>query len=188
MKAKIACPDPETGIGEICLAGENIMMGYCSDPEGASEVLKDGWLYTGDLGKLDEKGCLYIAGRKENAILAENGKSVYPEELENYLRRIPYVLDSLVWRNNPGDGKDSGDGKAPVITATIFADEKNVTEKLGAGYSEQELKKLLWGEIDRLNEQLPSFQRIEKIVLRKEAFQKTSCQRIIRWYPANRES
>lgn len=180
MKAKIVRPDPETGIGEICLAGENIMMGYCGDPERTAEVLKDGWLHTGDLGKLDEKGCLYIAGRKTNVILAENGKSVYPEELENYLSSIPYVLDSLVW------SKDSGDDRAPVIIATIFTDKEKITEMLGDGYSVQELEKLLWSEIGRLNEKLPFFQRIEKIVLRKEAFQKNSCQKIIRWYPANR--
>lgn len=181
MKAKIACPEPETGIGELCLAGENIMMGYCDNPEATAEALKEGWLYTGDLGRIDEKGSIYIAGRKENVIIAENGKNVYPEELENCLISIPYVLESMVW------SKDSDDGRAPVIAATILANKEKVTERLGAGYSEQELEKLLWGEISKINDTLPFFKRIKKMVLRKEAFQKNSSQKIIRWYPSNRE-
>jgi long-subunit acyl-CoA synthetase (AMP-forming) len=182
MKARIARPDPDTGIGEICLSGGNIMMGYCGNPEATAEVLKDGWLYTGDLGKIDEKGYIYISGRKENVIIAENGKNVYPEELENCLSSIPYVLKSMVW------SKASDDDGAPVIAATILADEEKVTEMLGAGYSEREVEELLWSEIGKINDKLPFFKRIKKMILRKEEFQKNSSQKIMRWYPANRES
>ena len=181
MKAKIDRPDPETGIGEICLAGKNIMMGYCDNPEATANALKDDWLYTGDLGSIDEKGHIYIVGRKVNVIIAENGKNVYPEELESCLDSIPYVLESMVW------SKDSDDCGAPIIAATILADREKVTERLGAGYSERELEKLLWSEISRINEKLPFFKRIKKMVLRKEEFQKNSSQKIIRWYPANRQ-
>lgn len=179
MKAKLASPDPETGIGEICLAGENIMIGYCGDPEATAEVLKDGWLYTGDLGRIDEKGYIYLAGRKENVIIAENGKNIYPEELENDLNSTVYVLESMVW------SKVSNDGEA-VIAATIWADVEKVAERLDAGYSEQELENLLWCEIIKINDKQPFLKRIKKMVLRKEEFQKNSSQEIIRWYPANR--
>ena len=181
MKAKIVRPDPETGIGEICLAGENVMMGYCDDPESTGEVLKDGWLYTGDLGRIDENGYIYLAGRKENVIIAENGKNVCPEELENCLSSIPYVLESMVW------SKDSDDGGASVIAATILADKEKVAETLGAVYSDRELENLLWSEIEKVNDKLSFFKRIKKMTLRKEAFQKNSSQKIIRWYPSNRE-
>lgn len=181
MKAKIDCPDPETGIGEICLAGDNIMMGYCGNPEVTGEILKDGWLYTGDFGRIDENDNIYIVGRKKNAILAENGTYIYPEELESCLSGIPYVLESMVWFN------DSDGCEAVVITATILPYEEKVIEYLGAGYSKRELENLIWSEIDKLNDKLPFFKRIKKMVLRKEEFQKNSSQRIIRWYPANRE-
>lgn len=181
MKAKIDRPDPETGIGEICLAGDNIMMGYCGHPEATANALKGGWLYTGDLGRIEESGHIYIAGRKKNAILAENGMFVYPEELENYLSDIPYVLECMVW------GKDLDDGGVSVITATIWPDEEKAIKRLGAGYSKRNLENLLWSEIGKVNDKLPVYKRIKKIILRKEKFQKNSSQRIFRWYPANRE-
>ncbi len=181
MKAKIANPDPETGIGEICLAGENIMMGYCENPEATAKVLKGGWLYTGDLGKIDEKGHIYIAGRKENVIIAENEKHVYPEELENCLDGIPFAQESMVW------SKASDDGSTSVIAATILADKEKVAERLGGGYSERELEELFWSEIEKINDKLPSYKRIKKMVLRTEKFQKNSSHKIIRWYPANKE-
>jgi long-chain acyl-CoA synthetase len=181
MKAKIANPDPETGIGEICLAGENIMTGYCENPEETAKVMKDGWFYTGDLGKIDENGQIYLAGRKANAMIVENGRHVYPEELENYLNGIPYVRESMVWR------KDSDDGNASVIVATILANEKKVADRLGTGYSERELEELILNEIEKINENLPCHKRIRKMVLRKERFQKNSSQKIVRWYPANKE-
>lgn len=179
MKAKIDRPDPETGIGEICLAGDNIMMGYCGHSKATAEALKGGWLYTGDLGRIDKDGHIYIAGRKKNAILAENGMFVYPEELENCLSGIPYVLESMVW------SKDSDDCGVSVITATIWPDEKKVMKRLGAGYSKRDLEDLLWSEIGKINDDLPFYKRIKKIVLRKEEFQKNSSRKIIRWYPAN---
>jgi long-chain acyl-CoA synthetase len=179
MKAKIANPEPETGIGEICLAGENIMMGYCGDPEATAKVLKGSWLYTGDLGKIDEKGHIYIAGRQENVIIAENGKHVYPEELENCLNGIPFVQESMVCR------KASDGGSASVIAATILTDKEKVAERLGDGYSERELEELLCREIEKINENLPYHKRIQKMVLRKEGFQKNSSQKIVRWYPSN---
>lgn len=181
MQAKIVCPDPDTGIGELCLAGENIMLGYCANPEATDKVLKDGWLYTGDLGKIDEAGYLYLTGRIENVIHTLNGTKVYPEELESRLNSTPYVQESLVW------GKTSHDSVVPVVAVTILADEKKAAEALGEGYEERELEELLWMEIHQLSEKQPAFQRIETMIVRKEAFQKNSAQKIIRWYPSNRQ-
>lgn len=181
MKAKIDHSDSETGIGEICLTGDNIMMGYCSNPEATAKVLKDGWLYTGDMGRIDEKGHIHIAGRKENVIIAENGKNVYPEELENCLSSIPYVLESMVWN------EDSDDSGVSVIVATILPNKEEIIERLGSAYSKWELERLLWSEINKINDNLPFFKQIKKMVLRKDEFQKNSSQKIIRWYPANKK-
>jgi long-subunit acyl-CoA synthetase (AMP-forming) len=178
MKARIDSPDPETGIGEICLTGENIMAEYRKDPEATAKVLRDGWLFTGDMGRMED-GTLYISGGKWNAIIAENGQKVYPEELENRLNTIPYVRESLVWGNEPDTGT------IPVITATLLLDDETMTEKLGAGFSEQDVFELLWREVKKINEELPEFKRIKRIVPRKDAFLKDSSQRIIRWEFSN---
>lgn len=179
MGVKIDSPDSETGIGEICLAGENIMAEYRKDPEATAKALREGWLFTGDLGRMDENSSLYISGGKWNAIIAEYGQTVYPEELETKLNTIPYVRESLVWGNEPATGA------IPVITATLLIDEEKTTEKLVAGDSEQDVLELLWREVKKINEELPEFKRIKRIIPRKDAFLKDSSQRIIRWEFSN---
>jgi len=180
-KARIESPDPETGIGEICLFGGNVMLGYYNNPEATAEVLKDSWYYTGDLGRIDEKGYIYITGRKKNVIITKNGKNVYPEELEYYLSNIPYVLESMIW------GKDSEDGKDTVIVASVIPDTEAVAEKLGASPSDDEVEKLLWDEIDKINIDQPFFKRIKKVILRKEEFEKNTSKKIKRYVETNKE-
>ena len=113
---KIHDPNPETGIGEICAKGGNIMLGYYNNPEASAEVLRDGWFHTGDLGYLDEDRFVHITGRIKNVIITKNGKNVYPEEIENYIGKIPYVAESLVW------GKDREESGETLICATIQPD------------------------------------------------------------------
>jgi long-subunit acyl-CoA synthetase (AMP-forming) len=177
---KIDSPNPETGIGEICAKGPNIMLGYYKNQEATDEVLKDGWFYTGDLGYMDEDNFVYITGRKKNVIITKNGKNVFPEEIEYYLGRIPYVSESLVW------GKDSEDGGDTVISANIKVDEDTVTEALGEGYTDEQVLEILWKEIDDLNEGLPFFKRIKKVSLRKTEFEKTTGKKIKRFVDANK--
>ena len=181
LQVKIVDPDPETGIGEICLAGDHVMLGYYNNPEATAEAIKDGWYHTGDLGRMDANGYVYITGRKKNVIITKNGKNVYPEELEFQLSNIPYVLESMVW------GKDSNDGKDTVIVASILANEEEVVEKLGAGYSEQDLETLLWVGIDQINEEQPFFKRIKKMIIKKGEFEKTTSKKIKRHVDANKE-
>ncbi len=169
---KIDNPDPETGIGEICAWGPNIMMGYFKNEEATKEVLKDGWFYTGDLGYMDEDNFVYIT---------KNGKNVYPEEIEYYLGRIPYVSESLVW------GKDSEDGKDTLISANIRIDEDAVTEALGEGFTDEQALSLLWQEVDKLNEEMPYFKRVKKMDIRKSEFEKTTGKKIKRFVDANKE-
>jgi len=180
MQAKILDPDPETGIGEICLAGPNIMLGYFNNPEATAEVLKDGWYATGDLGKIDDKGYIFITGRKKNVIITKNGKNIYPEELEYYLSNIPYVLESMVWE------ADSTDGEDKIIASAIVPNEEAVIEKLGENYSEQELEKLLWAEIDKINDIQPYYKKIKRMAVRKEEFEKTTAKKIKRHVDSNK--
>lgn len=180
FELKIHDPDPETGIGEICAKGGNIMLGYYKNPEASAEVLRDGWFHTGDLGYLDEDHFVHITGRIKNVIITKNGKNVYPEEIENYLGKIPYVDESLVW------GKDSEETGETLIFASIRADYDEVKEALGENYTDEDVSALIWKEIDVLNQQLPFFKRIKRIDVRKEEFEKTTGKKIKRFVEANK--
>jgi long-chain acyl-CoA synthetase len=180
-QARIADPDPETGIGEICLSGEHIMLGYYENPEATAEALRDGWFHTGDLGRIDDAGYIYITGRKKNVIITKNGKNVFPEELEYHVNNIPYVAESMVW------GKESEDSQDTVIAVSVFADAEKVKEILGPDYEETALEKMLWKEIDRINEDQPFYKRIRKLLIRKEAFEKNTSNKIKRYLESNKQ-
>lgn len=177
---KIDNPDPETGIGEICAKGPNIMLGYYKNEEATNEVLKNGWFHTGDLGYMDADRYVYITGRKKNVIITKNGKNVYPEELEFNLGKIPYVAESMVW------GKDSETGDDTVICASIKIDEEEVKLVLGEDFTDEQATELLWKEIDTINEGQPFFKRIKKIDIRRTDFEKTTGKKIKRFVEANK--
>lgn len=178
MEAKIIDPDKD-GNGEICFKGENIMLGYYNNPEATAEVLQDGWYMTGDLGTIDKKGFVYITGRKKNVIIAQNGKNVFPEELEYHINKIPYVEESMVW----GDEEKSRD---TAIVATIIIDKEEVEDELGKDYTDDDVLELLWSGVNVVNQELPNFKMIKRIVLRKEPFIKTTTNKIKRFEKDNR--
>jgi long-chain acyl-CoA synthetase len=94
---KIKDPDAN-GEGEICVKGPNVMLGYYKDPKATAEVFdEEGYFKTGDYGKLDEEGWIYITGRLKNLIILSNGKNVYPEEIETEISRIFGVSEVVVY-------------------------------------------------------------------------------------------
>ncbi len=95
VEVKIAEPDG-SGVGEVIASGPNVMAGYYEDPAATAEVLHDGWLHTGDLGRFDEDNRLYIVGRKKDVIIGANGENVYPDELEERYRDSPYLKELSV--------------------------------------------------------------------------------------------
>ncbi len=104
--------------GEVCASGRNIMQGYYNRPEETAQVLKDGWLYTGDLGYLDEKGRLVITGRRKEIIVLSNGKNVNPNEIEfkieeysNYVKEVGVIQDGDMLRAIIVPQKDFAVGK-----------------------------------------------------------------------------
>ena len=181
LQIKMINPNDE-GIGEICVKGDHVMLGYYQMPEETAKVLdKDGWFHTGDLGYIDDKGYTFLTGRQKNVIITKNGKNVYPEELEYQLSNISFIEESYVF------GQELDSGNDITIVASVIIDKDAAEEILGAGYTNDDLKKLIWTEVDKINEDAPFYRKIKKIIIRKSAFVKNTSQKIIRFAPENRQ-
>ena len=177
--AKIKNPD-EDGIGEICIYGPNVMMGYYMDPEQTAEVIEDGWLLTGDLGYMDDEGYIVMTGRRKNVIITKNGKNVFPEELEYNLAGVDCVKESMIFSEQTKDGDDV------LIVAAIRLDDEEVAEKWGADLGKEDLEKKMWEEVDKLNLDQPFFKRIKKIIIRDEDLVKNTSNKVIRFAEENK--
>lgn len=176
---KIDSPD-EDGIGEILIKGPNVMLGYYEMPDETAKVLDNGWLRSGDLGYLDDKGFLIITGRLKNVIIAANGKNVFPEELEYHLSNVDIIKESMVFEDEQKDGNDV------LIAAAIFLDEEEVAEKYG-DISREEIEKVVWGEVDKINSRQPFFKRIKRIILRDHELVKNTSKKILRFSEENKK-
>lgn len=159
----------EDGNGEILVKGDVVMMGYYKNPELTNEVLKDGWFNTGDYGKINDKGQLMITGRKKNLIVLDNGKNVFPEEIENYIMSIPYVLEAVVRGIKNDRGIETG------LLAEVVLNSESVKE-FEIGNPEEKLRK----DITEVTKELPMYKRVGKIILREKPFEKTTSNKIKR--------
>lgn len=176
IEVKIHKPEKD-GIGEIIVRGPNIMLGYYKNQAATDEVIKDGWLYTGDLGHLDEDGYLYISGRKKSLIVTQSGKNIYPEELEEKLIKSQWVKEVLVVPRI--DAKT----KKESVCALIFPDYELLEEYSIS--SETTLKKedveVIFKDVVReVNAELPAYKKITQFEVREEEFPKTTLQKIKR--------
>ena len=171
----------EEGIGEICIRGNNVMMGYYQMPEETAAVIdEDQWFHTGDLGYIDENGYAYITGRKKNVIITKNGKNVYPEELEYQLSLSPYIEESFVFSGTqPGESDIS-------IVASIRPDMEFIREELPTEPTDQDIKTILWEEVDKINKTAPLYRRIRKLILRKKEFIKNTSNKLVRFAEENK--
>ncbi len=165
---RIDQPNDE-GIGEICVKGDIVMIGYYKQPELTAEVLKDGWFYTGDYGYINEKDQLVISGRKKNVIVLNNGKNVYPEEIESYIQDIDYVNEVVV------SGEKDKDGNESSLTAEVFLEEKKTPAEV--------LK-----SIKKACVELPIYKQITKVKIRDSEFPKTSSNKIKRFIKETTET
>lgn len=158
---RIDDPDEE-GVGEICIKGDTVMLGYYNNPEATADVIVDGWFYTGDYGYINDKEQLIICGRKKNVIVLDNGKNIYPEEIEGYIQGIDYVTEVVV------SGEMSESGNASSLTAEVFlSEDKSVAEVLKS--------------IKEVCKELPIYKQISSVIIRDEEFEKTTSKKIKRF-------
>ncbi|QIB69552.1 AMP-binding protein [Aminipila butyrica] len=164
----------EDGIGEIIFKGPNVMLGYYNMPEKTAEVLKDGWFHTGDLGFVDENGFLYLTGRKKNVIVTKTGKNIYPEEIEEYLSKIPYIEECMVY------GTDNDDTGETTVSVQIRPAYETIQDEFGYAEDADKVYQLLKGKIADVNQTLPNYKRVRHIVVRGTEFVKTTTHKIKR--------
>lgn len=149
--------------GEITVKSPSVMQGYYKDEKATAEALKDGWLYTGDLGHTDEYGRLYITGRKKNLIILSNGENVSPEELENKAEAAGIAQEVMVYPEEE------------VLTLELYPGNelyKNMTE--------EDMVKAVKEKVASVNKTLPSSKAIRRIRIRKDEFEKTTSRKIKR--------
>ena len=172
-EVKIDNPNEE-GVGEIIVKGDHVMLGYYKNDEENKKALKDGWFYTGDLGFIDEDGFIHITGRKKNVIITKNGKNIYPEEIETMLLRNDYIKECMVYGK-----KDKDDVK---LAAEIVLDNDFIEEKYKDNpKTKEELKKIVWEEVKKINQELVSYKHVKEINIRDTEFKKTTTMKIKRY-------
>ena len=157
------------GDGEIYVKGDIVMKGYYKEPEKTAKVLKDGWFNTEDSGRINEKGQLIINGRKKNLIVLDNGKNIYPEEIENYIMGIPYVKEVLVKASKNAAGQET------ALIAEVFLDKEKIEEM-----HIENIKETLKKDVQDSVRELPVYKHISDVKIRKNEFEKTTTSKIKR--------
>ena len=167
LELRIDSANPRRILGEIQVKGDAVMLGYYKNTEAtAATFTEDGWLKTGDMGIVDAKGNVFIKGRCKNMILTGNGQNIYPEEIEDKINNLPYVVESLVV------------GRKNAIVALVVADYEAGKK---AGFDEQALDKLVNDSVLALNAELAAYSKIGYTEIRRDAFEKTPKQSIKRY-------
>lgn len=167
MEAKILSDDPENTPGEICVKGENVMMGYYHNYEATDKVLDDdGWLHTGDMGTMSPDGTIFIRGRLKTMLLGANGQNIYPEEIEAKLNNMAYVNESLVVER---EGK---------LVGLVYPDYDVMDAQ---GITRDKLPDLMAQVLAELNKLVAPYERLSRIELMANEFQKTPKRSIKRF-------
>ncbi len=162
----------EDGEGEILVKGPNVMLGYYKDEKATAEAMtEDGFFRTGDYGKLDKNGILFITGRKKNLIILSNGKNVYPEEIENELVATPGIIDIIVYEGQSKRGIEHNAIVAEIYPDNDFFENNNIEDK------EAYFKPF----IDEFNEKTVPYKKISVLKVRTEEFPKNTLRKIMRF-------
>ena len=172
VEVKIDDPD-EDGIGELMAKGPSIMLGYYENEEATKSALEpDGWFYTGDLARIDKDGFIYIAGRKKSVIVLNNGKNVFPEEIETLLNKVEGIKETFVYE------KKEDDGDVKVCVEIVY--DKEMIKDLYHIEDEEKIKEFLWEKVKEVNKLMPKYKYVREMIATEEPLIKTTTLKIKR--------
>ena len=178
-KGEIRIEDPnEDGEGEVLIKTPTLMIGYYEDEVATNEVIEviDGerWFHSGDIGYLDKDGFLYITGRSKNVIVTQNGKNIYPEEIELLLAQVPEIKECMVYGKQ--DEKDPTN-KELIISVKVIPN----LDKIGENLTDEEIREIIWPKIKEVNKKLTSYKAIKNLEIKHDEFEKTTTMKIKRY-------
>lgn len=178
--AKLRIDNPnENGEGEVLICSKTLMLGYYEDEEATKEAIfeenGERWFHSGDIGYMDNEGFLYITGRSKNVIVTQNGKNIYPEEIELMLSKHTEIKECMVY------GKEVEGEKELIITAKVIPNYEVIEEKYGKDLSEEEIYKIIWDKVKEVNKELTSYKAIKKLEIKHDDFVKTTTMKIKRY-------
>ena len=172
VEVKIDNPDEE-GIGELLAKGPSIMLGYYENEEATKEALdSDGWFHTGDLAKIDKDGFIFISGRKKSVIVLNNGKNVFPEEIETLLNKVEGIKESFVYE------KKETDGDVKVCVKIVY--DKQLIKELYNIEGEDNIREFLWEKVKDVNRLMPKYKYVKEMIISEEELIKTTTLKIKR--------
>ena len=172
VEVKIDDPDEE-GIGELMAKGPSIMLGYYENEEATKSALEsDGWFHTGDLARVDKDGYIYISGRKKSVIVLNNGKNVFPEEIETLLNKVEGIKETFVFE------KKEDDGDVKVCVEIVY--DKELIKELYNIEGEENIKEFLWDKVKEVNKLMPKYKYVREMVITEEPLIKTTTLKIKR--------
>ena len=172
VEVKIDDPDEE-GVGELMAKGPSIMLGYYENEEATKSALEsDGWFHTGDLARIDKDGFIYISGRKKSVIVLNNGKNVFPEEIETLLNKVEGIKETFVFE------KKEDDGDVKVCVEIVY--DKELIKELYNIEGEENIKEFLWDKVKEVNKLMPKYKYVREMVITEEPLIKTTTLKIKR--------
>ena len=185
VQADIKIKDPnENGEGEILIKSPTLMLGYYEDEEETKKVIdEDGYFNAGDIGYIDDDGYIFITGRSKNVIVTQNGKNIYPEEIEMLLDKVDEIKESMVYGKKP-EANSRREEKELIITARVIPDYDKIKELHGE-LSEKEIYDVIWKNIKEVNKKLTSYKAVKALEIKEGEFEKTSTMKIKRYKELN---
>lgn len=176
----------EKGEGEVLIKSETLMLGYYEDQKATDEVIEtdeegNRWFHSGDVGYLDKDGFLYITGRIKNVIVTQNGKNIYPEEIELMLGNIPEIKECMVY------GKEIEGEKELIITAKVIPNLEEIQKEHKDELTDEQIHDIIWEKIKEVNHKLTSYKAIKKLEIKKDEFAKTTTMKIKRYVEINKD-
>ena len=176
----------ENGEGEILIKSPTLMLGYYNDEEETKKTIReDGYFHSGDVGYMDKDGFIYITGRSKNVIVTQNGKNIYPEEIEGLLQKIPEIKEVMVYGKSPEKDENKKNDKELILTARIIPEIDYIKETYGEK-TEEEIQDIIWGKVKEVNKKLTSYKYIKNLEIKYDEFEKTSTMKIKRYKEINK--